>query len=319
MIGPQEARAAAAAGRAGESRPSRTFVSSARGMRNRSPVSGSNGAPRGRTSGAFTRCAGTLASRRSAGQPVDVPLGSDGADADEFVSAATRGGVEAAAERTGTIIVRAGGRSSGISSATSSRASSLERWKNRGSTSARFSGVRTFATSKMVERSSDPLGSLECDCVERSTGSSSPTHGLLASRSALRRLPRAEPSRPPPLRCPSAPAAHPDPPRARHRSHDAANDERSAGKPFGSAAASPPLRSGCADGRGEGGGRRRPRQRAATRRSRVARRSASSFTGPVIARPRSWAITRSSASAYPAPSFPRSARVASQPRARIAW
>jgi hypothetical protein len=62
-----------------------------------------------------------------------VALGSDCADADEFVSAATRGGVEAAAERTGTIIVRAGGRSAGISSATSSRASSLDRWKNRGS------------------------------------------------------------------------------------------------------------------------------------------------------------------------------------------
>jgi hypothetical protein len=109
-------------------------------IRNRSPVSGSNDAPRGRTSGAFTDCAGTLASRRSAGQPVDVVLGSDGADAEEPVSAATRGGVEAAVERTGTIIVRAGGRSAGISSATSSRASSLDRWKNRGSFSARFSG-----------------------------------------------------------------------------------------------------------------------------------------------------------------------------------
>jgi hypothetical protein len=85
-----------------------------------------------------------------------VALASDGADAEEPVSAATRGGVEAAAERTGTITVRAGGRSSGISSATSSRASSLDRWKNRGSTSVRFSGVRTFATSKMVERHMRP-------------------------------------------------------------------------------------------------------------------------------------------------------------------
>jgi hypothetical protein len=112
--------------------------------------------PGGPDSWGVTVGAGTLASRRSAGQPVVVLLGSEGADADESVSAAMRG-VEAAAERTGTMIVRGGGRSTGISSATSSRASSLDRWKNRGSTSVRFSGVRTFAISKMVERQRRPF------------------------------------------------------------------------------------------------------------------------------------------------------------------
>jgi hypothetical protein len=225
----------------------------------------------GRTVGAFTVRAGTLASRRSAGQPVDVVLG-DGADAEESVSAAARGGVEAAAERTGTIIVHAGGRSSGISSATSSRASSLDRWKNRGSTSVRFSGVRTFAISKMVSRapetredampreigpaacadgrsaeraaaercvrsllarwprakraraetaSSDPLGSLQRDCSgsldSKRAVPSSPTHGLLASRSALRRVPArgTVPATPPslPFRSgrPSRPAPRSEP------------------------------------------------------------------------------------------------------------
>jgi hypothetical protein len=68
------------ASRAASSFSSRRF-GTVRCMRNRSPVSGSNGAPRGRTSGAFTGCAGVLASRRSAGQPVAVALGSDCADA----------------------------------------------------------------------------------------------------------------------------------------------------------------------------------------------------------------------------------------------
>jgi hypothetical protein len=77
--------------------------------------------------------------------------------------------------------------------------------------------------------SSDPLGSLERDCGgsfedERATQSSR-THGLLASRSTRSRFPRAGPSRPPLLPCPSAPAAHPDPPRARNRSYDVANHE----------------------------------------------------------------------------------------------
>jgi hypothetical protein len=46
---------------------------------------------------------------------------------------------------------------------------------------------------------------------ERATQSSR-THGLLASRSTPSRFPRAGPSRPPLLPCPSAPAAHPDRP-----------------------------------------------------------------------------------------------------------
>ena len=42
---------------------------------------------------------------------------------------------------------RTGARSTGFSSATTSRASSFDRWKKRGSISSRFSGVSTFASS----------------------------------------------------------------------------------------------------------------------------------------------------------------------------
>jgi hypothetical protein len=52
--------------------------------------------------------------------------------------------------------VRSGGAAAGMSSATTSFASRFDRWKNRGSTSARFSGVMTRASWVTLVRWSRP-------------------------------------------------------------------------------------------------------------------------------------------------------------------
>ena len=56
-----------------------------------------------------------------------------------------------AAARTAVTTSRRGAASTGFISATTSIASRFERWKNRGSTSSRFSGVITFASSTTLE------------------------------------------------------------------------------------------------------------------------------------------------------------------------
>jgi hypothetical protein len=58
--------------------------------------------------------------------------------------------------RTAVTTVRSAGAATGKSAAVTSFASLLERWKNRGRTSARFSGVSTFASSTMLVMHSLP-------------------------------------------------------------------------------------------------------------------------------------------------------------------
>jgi hypothetical protein len=95
--------------------------------------------------GAFTVRAGELASTSSTGEPTaeDADSRFAGGAPSSRVAAAGR----AAGIRTAVTTSRRGVYSTGFSSATSSSASCLERPKNRGSTSAWFSGVSTFESS----------------------------------------------------------------------------------------------------------------------------------------------------------------------------
>ncbi len=65
---------------------------------------------------------------------------------------------DAEATGAGTVVttVREGGEATGQSSAAMTAASCLERRKKRGSTSARFSGVSTFASEAMVVKQRRP-------------------------------------------------------------------------------------------------------------------------------------------------------------------
>src|SRR6266508_573277 len=63
----------------------------------------------------------------------------------------------AAVGRTAVTTARCGAASAGRSAAATAFAPDLERWKNRGRTSSRFSGVRTFASSTTLVMQSRPL------------------------------------------------------------------------------------------------------------------------------------------------------------------
>ncbi len=71
-------------------------------------------------------------------------------------SAARTGAVAAAVGRTAVTTARCGAASAGRSAAETAFAPDLDRWKNRGRTSSRFSGVRTFASSTTLVMQSRP-------------------------------------------------------------------------------------------------------------------------------------------------------------------